>query len=253
MVATFAQLLAEGESADISGWDFSWLSGRATEERPEWGYGELLAERLGRTESALDLQTGDGALIAGVAELPDHMVVTEGYPPNLDKARAALEPLGVWVVEHDGQSPLPVADEVFELVSSRHPITVPWAQIARVLQPGGCYLAQHVGPASGFELIEFFLGPQPQARLARRPAADVAAAREVGLDVVDVREARLRMEFRDVAAVVFTLRKLIWWVPDFSIERYAARLALLHNHIRREGAFVAHSTRFLIEAFKPVG
>ncbi|MEI2777974.1 MAG: SAM-dependent methyltransferase [Tetrasphaera sp.] len=252
-MATFAQLLAEGENADISGWDFSWLTGRATEERPEWRYGELLADRLGRADSALDLQTGDGALIAAVPELPDHMVVTEGYPPNLDKARAALEPRGVWVVEHDGQSPLPIADEVVELVSSRHPVTVPWAQIVRVLQPGGCYLAQHVGPASGFELIEFFLGPQPQARLARCPAAAVAAARAVGLDVVDLREARLRMEFRDVAAVVFTLRKLIWWVPDFSIERYAARLALLHNQIRREGAFVAHSSRYLIEAFKPVG
>jgi hypothetical protein len=33
-----------------------------------------------------------------------------------------------------------------------------------VLRAGGIYFAQHVGPASAFELVEHFLGPQPQAR-----------------------------------------------------------------------------------------
>ena len=41
------------------------------------------------------------------------------------------------------------------------PATIWWDEIARVLRPGGTYFAQHVGPASAFELIEFFLGPQP--------------------------------------------------------------------------------------------
>ena len=37
-------------------------------------------------------------------------------------------------------------------------------EASRQLRPGGSYLAQHVGPASAFELIEFFTGPQPEAR-----------------------------------------------------------------------------------------
>jgi hypothetical protein len=32
------ELIAEAEAADVTGWDFSWLDGRATEERPPWGY-----------------------------------------------------------------------------------------------------------------------------------------------------------------------------------------------------------------------
>ena len=31
---TFEELIDLGESADVTGWDFSWLDGRATEERP---------------------------------------------------------------------------------------------------------------------------------------------------------------------------------------------------------------------------
>jgi hypothetical protein len=43
---TFEQLIAEGESAPVEGWDFSWFEGRATEERPRWGYSQR-ASRAG--------------------------------------------------------------------------------------------------------------------------------------------------------------------------------------------------------------
>ena len=51
---TFDDLVAEAAAADVVGWGFNWLDGRATEERPAWGYARLLADRLGRVESALD-------------------------------------------------------------------------------------------------------------------------------------------------------------------------------------------------------
>ena len=54
-----------------------------------------------------------------------------------------------------------------------------------------------------------------------------------------------------LGAVVYFLRKVIWMVPDFTVERYAGRLRALHDRIEAEGPFVAHSARFLIEARKP--
>ena len=42
----FAQLVQEARDADVSGWDFSWLAGRATEQRPSWGYQRLLEAAL---------------------------------------------------------------------------------------------------------------------------------------------------------------------------------------------------------------
>ncbi|WP_433795599.1 class I SAM-dependent methyltransferase [Actinoplanes sp. CA-252034] len=245
---TFDELLIEGVEADVGGWGFGWLDGRATEERPPWGYAGLLAERLGRARSALDLDTGGGEIIAEMPSLPPRMAVTEGWAPNAEQARHRLGPRGVDVAEVAPGAPLPFDDSTFDLVSSRHPVRPDFAEIARVLAPGGTYLGQHVGPASAFELIEWFLGPLPRERLARDPAREAAAARAAGLDVVDLRTARCRMEFFDVGAVVWILRKCVWWVPDFDVDRHREPLRRMDAHLREHGVFVAHSTRTLIEA-----
>lgn len=46
------------------------------------------------------------------------------------------------------------------------------------------------------------------------------------------------MAFYDIGAVVVFLRKVIWIVPDFTVDRYRDRLAALHEHILIEGQFV---------------
>jgi SAM-dependent methyltransferase len=243
-----ADLLREAESADVSGWGFGWLAGRATEERPPWGFARLLASRLGEVHSALDIDTGGGEVVATAPRLPARMVVTEPWPPNARRAQDLLGPRGVTVVETGECAPLPFADESFELVTSRHPVAPDWQEIRRVLVPGGRYFAQHVGPASAFELIELFRGPLPEQRQGRGPGRESEAAAAAGLTIEDLRTARCRMEFFDVGAVVWILRKCIWWVPDFSVQRYHARLKELDDHMRAGTPFVAHSTRHLIEA-----
>lgn len=248
---SFEELLAEAATASVDGWDFSWLDGRATEERPSWGYQRLMSERLARAAAALDVQTGGGEVLAGAATFPPTLVATESWPPNVAKATRLLHPRGAVVVADPDAPPLPFADAAFDLVLSRHPATIWWEEIARVLQPGGSYFAQHVGPASAFELVEHFLGPQPEARRHRHPDDESAAARAAGLELVDLRDERLRMEFLDIGAIVWFLRKVIWLVPGFTVERHRERLRALHERIEADGAFVATSTRTLIEARKP--
>lgn len=248
---SFDELVAEAESADVTGWGFDWLFGRATEERPPWGYARLLADRLAAVGSALDIDTGGGEVVAEAPSLPRRMCVTEAWPPNVRRARELLGPRGVEVHEPTANGLLPFPDASFELVTSRHPVRPAWSEIHRVLLPGGSYLAQHVGPGSAFELIEFFLGPQPVQRSARDPDTEARAAEDAGLAITDLRTARCLMEFHDVGAVVYVLRKCVWWVPDFTVDRYRDRLVELDRLIRREGRYVAHSTRHLIQARRP--
>ena len=59
------------------------------------------------------------------------------------------------------------------------------------------------------------------------------------------------MEFDDIGAVVWTLRKCVWWAPDFTVEKYERRLRELDTQLRMRGPFVAHSTRHLIVARRP--
>ncbi|WP_369209160.1 class I SAM-dependent methyltransferase [Streptomyces sp. PU-14G] len=248
---SFDELVEEAASVPVEGWDFSWLEGRATEERPSWGYQARMSARLATASAALDLQTGGGEVLAEAERLPPAMAATESWPPNVAKATALLRPRGVVVVADDDEPPLPFAEGAFDLVTSRHPVRAWWSEIARVLEPDGAYLAQHVGPASVFELVEYFLGPQPEARERRRPEDERAEAEAAGLEVVDLRSERLRMEFFDIGAVVYFLRKVVWMVPDFTVESYRSRLRELHDRIQADGPFVAHSARFLIEARKP--
>ncbi|GAA4690099.1 class I SAM-dependent methyltransferase [Streptomyces youssoufiensis] len=235
----------------VDGWDFSWLAGRASEERPSWGYQRLMSRRLATVAAGADVQTGGGEVLAEAETLPPTMAATESWPPNVAKATRLLHPRGVVVVADRDEPPLPFADDAFDLVTSRHPATVWWEEIARVLRPGGTYLAQHVGPASVWELVEYFLGPQPEARRKRHPDDESAAGRAAGLEIVDVRTERLRMEFLDVGAVVYFLRKVVWTVPGFTADRYRDQLRALHERIAADGPFIAHSSRTLIEARKP--
>jgi SAM-dependent methyltransferase len=247
---SFEDLLAEGAAVPVEGWDFSWFDGRATEERPPWGYSRMLADRMGAASSALDIQTGGGEVLATLPHPPTVLVATESWPPNLALARRNLLPLGASVVQVADDADLPFVDGAFDLVVSRHPVTTHWPELARVLRPGGAYLAQHVGAGSQRELTEFMMGPQPVSdrRSPGRAAAEAAAA---GLEVVDLRQATLRTQFDDVGAVVHFLRKVVWTVPGFTVDRYHTRLAALDDRIRGAGPFVAHAERFLIEARRP--
>ncbi|MEU5196203.1 class I SAM-dependent methyltransferase [Streptomyces scabiei] len=251
---SFDDLVAEADAVPTDGWDFSWFEGRATEARPSWGYARAMGERLGRASAALDIDTGGGEVLASAPRLPAVTVATEGWPPNVARATALLHPRGAVVVAVPQDAPLPFADGAFDLVTSRHPVRPHWSEITRVLAPGGTYFAQHVGPASVFELVEHFTGPLPEeTRRGRHPDDERADAEAAGLEIVDLRAERLRMEFHDIGAVVHFLKKVVWMVPGFAVEAYLPQLRSLHERIRREGPFVAHSARHLLEARKPAG
>jgi SAM-dependent methyltransferase len=244
---SFEALVAEGAAAPVAGWDFSWFAGRATEQRPSWGYARLLGARMAQATRAVDLQTGGGEVLAGIPTAPPVLVATEGWPPNVGVAHRRLAPRGGTVVQTDT---LPFGDGSFDLVVSRHPVSTAWPQIARVLAPGGTYLSQQIGAGSVCELIDAIMGPQPVSPV-RQPERARVAATAAGLTVLDLRTEALRMEFFDIAAVIVFLRMVVWTVPDFTIERYRDRLLALHRRIDEHGPFVAHAQRFLIEARKP--
>jgi SAM-dependent methyltransferase len=248
----FEELTAEADAVEVTGWDFSWLDGRATEERPPWGYQKLMGEKIGRAALTLDIQTGGGEVLAGVPQRASKaMVATESWPPNITRAQENLRGKGVVVVADEDEPPLPFADGTFDLVTCRHPVAAHWDEVARVLAPGGTYFSQQVGPDSGHEIYDFFLGPQPLGQSGREPELARAEAEAAGLEAVDLRTAELRMEFFDVGAMVYFLRKVIWFVEDFTVGKYRDRLYALHEQIQTDGAFVACSRRFLIEARKP--
>ena len=250
----FDALVDEAATASVDGWDFSWLEGSGTEERPPWSYARSLVPRVAAASALLDVQTGGAEVLVEVvdaaASRPAVIAATESWPPNVAIARRRLARFGGSVSEVADTADLPFGAGAFDLVISRHPVVTRWDEVARVLAPGGRYFAQHVGSGSNRELSDFLMGPQPVGA-ARTPETAVASAQAVGLTVVDVQRATMRVEFFDVGAVVYFLRKVVWTVPDFDLDRYRDCLRALHRQMVSDGGFVSTAPRFLIDLAKP--
>ncbi|MFC4243735.1 class I SAM-dependent methyltransferase [Gryllotalpicola reticulitermitis] len=253
MSGSFDGLVAEGDAEPTEGWDFSWFAGRATEERTPWGYHRLAAERLGAAHAALDVQTGGAEVFAealtSAASVPARVAASEEWPPNLEIARDRLAPFGGDVAQVLATEPLPFADESFDLVLTRHPKPVQWQEIGRVLAPGGTFLGQLIGWGTNRKLYEFFLGPQDDAHEdAGHEAVLRQRVAEAGLTLERIDEAVTKVEFFDVGAVVYFLRKVLWTVPGFTVSRHRSELERMHTLIEARGSFVSYSRRFLVEA-----
>lgn len=247
----FEDLVDAAERAPIGAWDFSWLDGRAIEERPTWRYFDKVATRAAGVSSLLEIQAGVGSMSGSLPSLPALAVATEGFPPSVVHAAPRLRSRGVHlVVTSQNRSDLPFAADTFELVISRHPVEVGWTEIARVLRPGGTYFAQHVGPNSLRSLSEYLMGPLPDAD-KRNPHVEHRAAESAGLVVRSMQLERPRTAFYDIGAVVYFLRLVPWIVPGFTVATHRDSLRVLHHAIESDGAFETRASRTLVEATKP--
>ncbi len=74
--------------------DFARLEGRATEERPPWGYARQVSGRLEMADASLDIQTGGGEVLAEASTFPPTAVATETWPPNIARATRLLHQTG---------------------------------------------------------------------------------------------------------------------------------------------------------------
>ena len=84
------------------------------------------------------LAVGGGEVLAEAVRFPPTAVATESWPPNIARATRLLHPRGVVVVADPDEPPLPFAEAAFDLVTSRHPATIWWDEIARAggVDPG---------------------------------------------------------------------------------------------------------------------
>ena len=231
-----------GERA--TGWEFAWLDGRDVGSEPSWSYPALARALLRHASAALDLDTGNGELLAELAPLPPHTVAVESWARNTPVARDRLAPFGVPVLTE-----LPGGEDEFDVVLSRHG-RLPAADIVRLLRRGGRVLSQQVG-SDDLAGLNGALGAPPAHRAPWNADVAVSALCAAGLEVTDVREERPPVTFTDVGAVVRQLRDLPWQIRDFSPRVYQGALGRLDTFIRLHGGFTVKAHRFLIEAVRP--
>lgn len=215
---------------DVSGWDFSVFGDSLQTEEPPWKYRDLVAEALAGRSSALDMGTGGGEVLIGLADLlPPDTRATEGWEPNVPVATQALAPLGIPVTAYDPDidDRMPYDDATFDVVLNRHD-SYDAAEVARVLRPGGVLLTQQVDGRNVAELYDLF-GGTPQYLHVNLENL-VAEAEKAGLAVQQSWDWAGRMRVADVETLVGYAAMAPWEFPDdFSVPTYADVLLGLHH------------------------
>ena len=242
----------KAESEPFTGWDFGRIGDRYSEDQPPWSYEELARGALREARAAIDLGTGGGEVLATLRDsFPPLMVATEAWPPNQRVARDRLAPLGASVVAYaadESRAPLPFRDGSVDAVLDRHE-AYDAREVARILAGGGRFLTQQVDGRSHTDLLAHF-GTEPgwPEVTVERLAAEVGDA---GLEVEVARSWWGTISFRDVGALVYYLKAIPWYVPDFTVRRFTPALMSLQRQLEREGELRFGEGRFVIGARKP--
>jgi len=238
------------EAQPFTGWDFSYLDGRMTQDDLPWDYVDRAMSLMDNAASVLDMDTGGGErLLEMRPRWPGRVVATEEYPPNLALARARLAPLGVDVRDvtiSDGD-PMPFADGEFDLVLNRHS-AFNAGEVARILTTGGTFLTQQVHGRWAWDLLDAF-GVTPQWPNAT-PAQYVPRLQKAELEIVQVQEWRGHLRFSDVGAIAYYLKATPWEVPGFSVATHQAGLFALQERLEKTGDLTFFAGYYLIEARK---
>jgi hypothetical protein len=238
------EVIDEAKAATFSGWDFSWLAGRAQETQPPWNYKEEAAAAFRVT---LDVDTGGDEVLAQLAPFRGRVVATEGYLPTIAIAAARLIPLGAAVVgtrsapDNVLQYPLttatpastssflPFRDGSFNLVLDRHSSFWP-SEVHRVLAVGGVFLTQQ----RSVDATSLF-APDPSGSPPLDVGFAVTQLERHGFRILRSEEVQTPISFLDIGALVYYLRAVPWLVPNFDARTRRDDLGRLNDRIVAEG------------------
>jgi SAM-dependent methyltransferase len=171
-----------------------------------------------------------------------------------------LLPLGIPVIQVEGARDnmdqdgaddggrMPFRDGSLDLICNRHESFLA-VELSRVLAPGGTFVTQQVDYHDHDDLarmlgIEMPEEPDSWIGLAERQVT------EAGLVIEEAARADERIQFDDIAAVVYYLKAVSWSIPGYSLETHRDRLRALYDDASH-WPVMTRGHRFLLVASRP--
>lgn len=246
----FEHLIDEIDSFKFSGWDFSYITetGRMQEVPVRWNYFSKIRPYLYNVDRLLDLGTGGGEKLSKFTPLPKETYATEGYKPNVEIAKKNLEPLGIQVIEVDGEDKLPFEDNYFDLVIDRHEAYCP-QEIYRILADNAHFITQQVGSSSIINLIQLFDNKGLEVSNWNLNYAKKELL-QANFEIVDSIEEISFIRFYDIGALGIYMKAFPWVFPEFTARKYEKELMYIHKRILNEGYIDIIYHLFFIDAVK---
>ena len=218
-----------------SGWDFSRMH---TEREPvPWDYPDVVARYLTPTDTVLDVGTGGGERLLGLANRFRKGV---GIDPDPDMVRVAQANAARAATTHVTFQQAGAEDltsfprETFDVVLTRHaPASAPG--LHRVTNAGGYFVYQGVG-ARNMENIRLAFHTGSATQVDKGQRALLSGLRESGWTIVAQGEYNVRYLVRDLPSLLFWFSAIAGAneVPsDFAIERHHG---VINDIIQRYGS-----------------
>lgn len=241
---------AEEAIAHIHGWDFSHIEERYDEETDlPWDYRAVIREYLRPELKLLDIDTGGGEFLLSLNHPPQNTAAMENYPPNVSLCTETLPPLGIDFRPGDGNGDFPFDSGLFDIVIDRHGDLNP-KEIYRVLKPGGLFITQLVGAENDRELTALLCGETPLPFPEQYPELISRQFEAADFHILRCEEARRRIRFFDVGALVWFARIIQWEFPAFSVDTHLDRLLMAQQLLEAHGPLTGTTHRFLLVAQK---
>jgi len=246
----FEHLIDEIDSFKFSGWDFSYITetGRMQEVPVRWNYFSKIRPYLYNVDRLLDLGTGGGEKLSKFTPLPKETYATEGYKPNVEIAKKNLEPLGIQVIEVDGEDKLPFEDNYFDLVIDRHEAYCP-QEIYRILADNAHFITQQVGSSTIINLIQLFDNKGLEVSNWNLNYAEKELL-QANFEIVDSIEEISFIRFYDIGALGIYMKAFPWVFPEFTARKYEKELMYIYKRILNEGYIDIIYHLFFIDAVK---
>lgn len=253
MMNYFEQLVEEIDRFNFSGWDFSYFieTGRMQEVPVRWNYYSKIKPYLYNAQRLLDLGTGGGERLSKFTPLPKETYATEGYEPNVEIARKKLEPLGIQVIEVDGNEEnrtLPFADNFFDLIIDRHESYYP-QEIYRILADDAHFITQQVGSLTIMNLIQLLDNKVLEISNWNLKYAEKELLQS-NFEIESSIEEISFIRFYDVGALGIYIKAFPWVFPEFTAKKYEKELMYIHKRIINEGYIDIVYHLFFIDAKK---
>lgn len=240
----------EEKTASITGWDFSYIEGKYSEDTDfPRDYKTEIEKRLKSDTKLLDIDTGGGEFLLSLSHPFDMTAATEGYPPNVKLCKERLLPLGIDFRELTDYKNTGFADDSFDMVINRHG-DYDEAELYRIIKPGGCFITQQVGEENDRDMVKFLLPDTPVPFPGHNLKNCSEKLIKAGFDVTESYECFRPIKFFDVSALVWFCKIIEWEFPGFSVEKCFDKLLSVHKMIKEKGSFDGTVHRFFIAAKK---
>ncbi len=235
---------------EFTGWSFNYLThnGRMKEFPLSWNYYNEIIDYCSGADSLLDMGTGGGEFLSSLTFLPEDTCATEGYKPNIKKAKKQLKPLGITIFPVEDDAELPIPSERFDLIINRHESFSP-LEVMRILKSEGYFITQQVGGLNDIDL-NLLLGADNCQYEEWNLDKSSESLKSYDFQLKELKEDKVKTRFYDIGAIVYYLKAIPWQIPDFSVDKYYKRLFDIHELIRKQGYIDLICHRFFIVAQK---